>query len=115
MVTLPTVSEALKTLTKRNELHEKVMLFFMVALGIFGLGLLIYAFLSKGPERIAGIVGGVLFEALILLPYNRIQSIRNQNIVIGMLAAIIDRFQDKVDSKTLNELIKDLLGYALKG
>jgi len=114
MTTLPTVLEALKTLTKRNEFHERVMLFFMGILGLFGLFLLIFGFFRTGIERVAGIGGGALFEALILLPYNKVQDLRKQNIVIGMLAAIIDRFQDKVDSETLNGLIKELLEYTLK-
>jgi hypothetical protein len=115
---VPTILEALNSLTKSNQFHERILLTIMGILGFFGVALLIWAGTlgSQGNnlERLTMIIGGVLFEALILLPYNKIQDLRKQNIVIGILAAIIDRFQDKVASETLNKVIQDLLQYSLK-
>jgi hypothetical protein len=114
---MPTVSEALTSLTKSNRFHERVLLAIMTILGLFGVALLIWAgTLAQGNnmERVTMIIGGVLFEALIIVPYNKIQDLRKQNIIIGILAAIIDRFQDKVASETLNKVIQELLQYSLR-
>jgi uncharacterized membrane protein YgaE (UPF0421/DUF939 family) len=115
MSSLPSISDALKGLTKRNELHEKIMIIFAASLFIIGLAVMISAiFLSN--EVYGKVIGGgigFIIEVLIIIPFNKIQDIRKQNLLMGMLAAIIDRFQDKLDSATLNELIKELLEHSL--
>lgn len=114
MSTLPTVSQALEVLTRRNEFHEKLMLGIMGFLALFGIALLVYAAVgASGTERVVALVGGGLAEGLIFVPYSKIQDLRKQNIIIGMMAAIIDRFQDKVPAETLDDLLKGLLNAAV--
>ncbi len=111
----PTITQALDSLTKRNESLEKIMIYFMVFLGIFGALLIVSAaFSSEAAARVVGLTGGSTFGALIIFPYSKIQDLRKQNIIIGMLAAIIDRFQDKMGTDTFSNLIKVLAEYALR-
>ena len=111
---MPTVLQALTELTKRNAFHEKVMIGMMGILFAIGICFLLVGYYGRDLERVIGLIGGSLFEMMIILPYNRIQDLRKQNIVVGILAAVIDRFQDKVAAETLNGVVKDLLSYALR-
>ncbi len=114
MTPLAEMSIALQSLTMRNNFHKKIMLGITGILGLSGLILLVYAFSVEGTERIVGLVGGALFEVMIILPYNKIQDLRKQNIMIGMVTCVIHRFQDKVAPETLNELVGELLQHSLR-
>jgi len=110
----PGILDCLNNLTKRNSAHEKLMVGFSIVLFVLGIVLIIVALSKGGVEQATVALGGTIVEVLILLPLNKIQSLRKENIVIGMLASIIDRFQDKVDSESLHKLIEDLLEYIVK-
>lgn len=114
MATLSSIVQALESLAKLNRFHEKIMLGMVTVLGLAGFILLIFASLTEGTDRVVTLVGGVVFVVLTFLPYNQIQNLRKQNLVIGMILAVTAHLQEEVTTETLNELMRELLQFSLR-
>lgn len=114
MATLSSIVQALESLAKLNRFHEKIMLGIVTVLGLAGVILLIFASLTEGTDRVVTLVGGGVFLVLTFLPYNQIQNLRKQNLVIGMTLAVTAHLQEEVTTETLNELMRELLQFSLR-
>lgn len=114
MTTMPSIAQALQSLVTRNRFHEKVMLGMATILALSGFTLLILASLTEGTDRVVTLVGGALFVALTFLPYNQIQSLRKQNLAIGMILTATDHLQQEVAPDTLHQLTRELLQFSLR-
>lgn len=114
MTTTPSIAQALQSLVTRNRFHEKVMLGMATLLALSGVVLLILASLTEGTDRVVTLVGGALFVVLTFLPYNQIQSLRKQNLAIGMILTATDHLQQEVAPDTLHQLTRELLQFSLR-
>jgi hypothetical protein len=114
IATLPTILHMLESLAKHNKFRRKIMLGIMALLGASGVSLLSGAIFSEGAERVGMLVGGTMSGMMMFLPYNEIQSLRRQDTVITMVAAVIDRFQHKIATETLTRLVGELLQDSLR-
>ncbi len=111
---LPSLLHALASLAKRNKFHEKVMLGIITILGLSAVTMLGFGSFMDGTDRVVILVGGALFVVMIFLPYNKIQALRKQNIMISMVVGVINRLKNEVSSETLDKLVKELLQYSLR-
>lgn len=114
MTRTPSIAQALQSLVTRNRFHEKVMLGMATILALSGVVLLILASLTEGTDRVVMLVGGALFVVLTFLPYTQIQSLRKQNLAIGMILTATDHLQQEVAPGTLHQLTRELLQFSLR-
>ena len=114
MTRTPSIAQALQSLVTRNRFHEKVMLGMATILALSGVVLLILASLTEGTDRVVTLVGGALFVVLTFLPYTQIQSLRKQNLAIGMILTATDHLQQEVAPDTLHQLTRELLQFSLR-
>lgn len=114
MATLSSIVQALESLAKRTRFHEKIMLGMVAVLGLAGVILLIFASFTEGTDRVVTLVGGAAFIVLTFLPYNQIQNLRKQNLLIGIILVVTAHLQEEVATETLNELTRELLEFSLR-
>lgn len=114
MTTLPSVPQALKALARRTRFHEKVMVGVATILVVSGVVLLLAASFLEGTDRVVTLVGGALFFVLTFLPYNQIQSLRRENLVIRVILTVTHHLREEVAPETLDELTNELLQYSLR-
>jgi len=114
MTRTPSIAQALQSLVTWNRFHEKVMLGMATILALSGVVLLILASLTEGTDRVVTLVGGALFVVLTFLPYTQIQSLRKQNLAIGMILTATDHLRQEVAPDTLHQLTRELLQFSLR-